>query len=207
MDPAVASRRSDPRESLWRWIAHPRRSATSRRRRSAGQSRDRRPIEGPRSPIQEQSTTPVRAFPGGFAEERIDPFGRRPQDGPHHPAKPGRASAGRIGPTRVHGVDRDAARVRSSEAASPLAHEGDRARFALARVPEYVPMRDCRSSRSRRWAYMPPDVTAMTRPLVRRRRWSSPDTARMGRRPSWRTSLRSRRRSRDGQERSRRRCR
>ena len=40
-------------------------------------------------------------------------------------------------------------------------------------------MRDCRSSRSRRWAYMPPDVTAMTLdPPVRRRRWSSPDDQR-----------------------------
>ncbi len=53
------------------------------------------------------------------------------------------------------------------------------ARFdlAYARVPSNGPPASCKSSRSSRWAYCPPDVTAMTRaPPLRRSSGSRPET-------------------------------
>ena len=130
--------------------------------------------------------------PAAPAEERIDPFGRRPQDGPHHPGETRQSlgQTGRIGPTRVHGVDRDAARVRRLRGGEPTRARGRPGALRPGSRPRVRPDARLQIVEIEALGNMPPDVTAMTStPWSVAGGGAVPTPARMGRRPSWRTSL------------------
>ena len=168
-------------------------TAVPRRRRSRGASR----VIGARSKgrgRRSRNSRPLQsAPPRRLAEERIDPFGRRPQDGPHHPGET-RQSLARPGVSAQPGCMALIATplvFGGSEAASPLAHEGDRARFArVGSRPRVRP--DARLQIVEIEAL---GIHAAGRHGDDSTPWSVagggavPTPARMGRRPSWRTSL------------------